>query len=234
MIIIWRLCLPETNHFQVIKAEREAREAQEAASKGREHKATGIRAFAKNANKAMRQNWFLFAYMVVLMTGYNSISHGSQDLYPTYLKNQVKMGPTQVTVITVVGQIGALIGSTLVGYLSTFTGRRPAMIVAAIIGGALVPSYIFIRNDNLIATVFFEQFFVGGSWGSIPVKQTHSDQDVRQANAAEGTPYRAQPASTPLVHCRRDVSAWKPGVGGILNDRGYYRRALPASSRPQR
>lgn len=44
--------------------------------------------------------------MVVLMTGFNSVSHGSQDLYPTFLKNQVFMNATQATVITVVGQIG--------------------------------------------------------------------------------------------------------------------------------
>jgi MFS transporter, SHS family, lactate transporter len=118
----------------------------------------------------MRANWFLFVYMVVLMSGYNSVSHGSQDLYPTFLKNQVNMGPTQVTVITVVGQIGALVGSTVFGYVSTFTGRRPAMMLGAVLGGALVPSYIFLRNDKLIATCFFEQFFVGGSWGPVPVR----------------------------------------------------------------
>ena len=103
--------------------------------------------------------------MVVLMAGFNSVSHGSQDLYPTFLKDQVGMGATQVTVITVVGQIGALIGSTLIGFLSTFTGRRLAMMTACVFGGALVPSYIMLRNDDLIATTFFEQFFVGGVWG---------------------------------------------------------------------
>lgn len=154
-----------------MKAEREAREAQKAAAANQTHEKTnGLRAFARNANSAMRQHWVLFAYMVVLMTGYNSISHGSQDLYPTFLKNQVYMGPTQVTVITVVGQIGALIGSTLVGYVSTFTGRRLAMMVACCFGGALVPAYVLPRSDNLIACAFFEQFFVGGSWGPVPVR----------------------------------------------------------------
>lgn len=77
------------------------------------------------------------------MAGFNSISHGSgstmtsraasgrrltplaaQDFYPTFMKNQLGFGATQTTVITVVGQIGALIGGTTVGYISTFTGRR--------------------------------------------------------------------------------------------------------------
>ena len=129
------------------------------------------------------------------MSGFNSVSHGSQDLFPTFLSTQVGMSDTMVTVITVVGQIGAIIGSTLIGYISTFTGkhstfhnpqqggtrncrhsltdyligRRLAMIVSCVIGGALVPAYIKPRNDDLIATTFFEQFFVGGVWGPIPV-----------------------------------------------------------------
>jgi SHS family lactate transporter-like MFS transporter len=102
--------------------------------------------------------------MVVLMSGMNSVSHGSQDLYPTFLKDQVGFGDTMTTVTTVVGQIGALIGSTTLGYFSSFTGRRLTIMVACLFGGAIVPAYILIRTDSLIASVFFEQFFVGGSW----------------------------------------------------------------------
>lgn len=60
---------------------------------------------------------------VVLMSGFNSVSHGSQDLFPTFLADQARMDDTMVTVITVVGQIGAIIGSTAIGYCSTFTGE---------------------------------------------------------------------------------------------------------------
>jgi len=170
LIIFWRWCLPETNHFQVMKAEREAKQAQQiAAGDGKTKKTGALRAFAKDAWTALKHNWFLFVYMVVLMSGFNSVSHGSQDFYPTFLKNQVYMSATQVTVITVVGQIGALIGGTFVGYISTFTGRRLAMMVACVCGGAIVPAYVLPRDNALIATAFFEQFFVGGVWGPIPV-----------------------------------------------------------------
>ncbi|KAK5109127.1 hypothetical protein LTR62_007489 [Meristemomyces frigidus] len=164
-LIIWRLCLPETNSFLVAKAEREAGQA----AKSDGGQGGDLRAFLSAANQAMRRNWFLFVYMVVLMAGFNSISHGTQDLYATFLKNQVGFGPNRTTVVLVVGQIGALIGSTTIGYFSTFTGRRLAMMVACVFGGALIPSYVFLRNDSLIATVFFQQFFVGGVWGPIPV-----------------------------------------------------------------
>jgi hypothetical protein len=57
---------------------------------------------------------------------------GSQDFYPTFLKNQVLMGPTDVTVISVVGQIGALIGGTTLGYISTFLGKAsPSVLYSA-------------------------------------------------------------------------------------------------------
>lgn len=108
-------------------------------------------------------------FRVILMAGFNACSHGSQDFYPTFLKNQVELGPSDVTAITVVGQIGALIGGTTVGYISSFTGRRLAMMTACVFGGAIVPAYILPRNMTLVASAFFQQFFVGGVWGPIPI-----------------------------------------------------------------
>ena len=105
--------------------------------------------------------------MVVLMSGFNATSHGSQDFYPTYLQSQLGMDPTQITVITVVGQIGALIGAMCIGYVSTFAGRRLTMMTAAVCGGAILPAYVLPKNMSLVACAFFEQFFVGGIWGKL-------------------------------------------------------------------
>lgn len=132
-------------------------------------KRNGLRAFAREAWLAIKQNWVLLIYMVILMAGFNSCSHGSQDFYPTFLKDQVGMSPTKTTVITVIGQIGALLGGATIGYLSSICGRRLTMIVVCIIGGALVPAYVLPRDLTLIAPVFFTQFFVGGVWGPIPI-----------------------------------------------------------------
>lgn len=52
----------------------------------------------------MSANWVLLIYMVILMTGFNSCSHGSQDFYPPFLRNQLGLGATDTTVITVIGQ----------------------------------------------------------------------------------------------------------------------------------
>lgn len=173
LIIAYRLCLPETNYFQILKAEREAEHKAKrialAHGELHEEKGSSIKAFLQSAGKSVKDNWFLLIYMFVLMTGYNSISHGSQDLFPTYMKDELLFNPTDTTVVSVVGQIGALIGGTTLGWVSTFIGRRLTMISACILGGALVPAYIFTRNLSLIAACFFEQFFVGGVWGPIPI-----------------------------------------------------------------
>ncbi|KAI0192216.1 carboxylic acid transporter [Xylaria flabelliformis] len=167
LIIAFRWWLPETNASQVLRAEREAAMAQKQGSKINAF--TGAIAWLRDVRASLRENWFLFIYMVVLMTGFNSCSHGSQDLYPTFLKNQVELGPTEVTVISVVGQIGALIGGATIGYVSTFFGRRLSMITCCIIGAAVLPAYIIPRSLALIASAFFLQFFVGGVWGPIPI-----------------------------------------------------------------
>lgn len=171
LIIAFRLCLPETNYFQVMKAEREARTRMEQADSGGAtgNGKTGFRSFLKDSGKSLKENWVLFIFLVVIMSGFNAISHGSQDFYPTFLKSQLGMDPTQVTIITVVGQAGAFIGANIVGYFSTFVGRRLSMMITCVIGGALIPGYILPRNMNLVATVFFEQMCVGGVWGPIPI-----------------------------------------------------------------
>ena len=167
LIIAFRLMLPETNYFQVLKAEREARTRREQVTG--EVKNAGFKSFLRDSGKSLKANWVLFIFLVVLMSGFNAISHGSQDFYPTFLKSQLGMGPTQVTVITVVGQAGAFIGANVVGYFSTFVGRRTAMICTCFVGGALIPGYVLVKDMNLVATVFFEQMCVGGVWGPIPI-----------------------------------------------------------------
>ncbi|KAI0973084.1 carboxylic acid transporter, partial [Xylaria arbuscula] len=166
-IIAYRWWLPETNASQVMRAERETAMAHGQSSGVTP--VTSAKAWLRDVRVLLKENWVLFCYMVVLMTGFNSVSHGSQDLYPTFLKNEVEMGPTDVTVVSVVGQLGTLLGGPINGYVSTFFGRRLTMMVSCILGGALIPAYVFPRSLDLIASAFFLQFFVGCVWGPIPI-----------------------------------------------------------------
>ncbi|TGJ84241.1 hypothetical protein E0Z10_g4512 [Xylaria hypoxylon] len=181
LIIAFRWWLPDTNASQVMRAERESVLVH---GQGSEITAmTGAKAWLRDVRVSLQENWFLFIYMIVLMTGLNSCSHGSTDLYPTFLKNQVELGPTEVTVISVVGQIGCIIGSTTVGYLSTFFGRRLSMMTCCIIGAAVLPAYVFPRSMALIASAFFLQFFVGGVWGPIPIHLSELSPPVLRTTA---------------------------------------------------
>jgi SHS family lactate transporter-like MFS transporter len=164
LVILFRLCLPETKQFLTLKAERE-----EASASANDSKGNGNWSYIKNAARVLRANWVLFIYMVLLMAGFNFSTHGSQDLYPTYLKAQLGMSPSEVTVITVVGQISCLMGGVVMGYISSFLGRRSALICSCVLGGALLPSYIMLRKMDLLAGVILEQFCVGGAWGPVPI-----------------------------------------------------------------
>ena len=148
--------MPETNAFQ-------ARQAVRAASAG-----VG-KTFMHEAKVAFKNHWLLLIYMVLLMAGFNFMSHGSQDLYPTMLANQYNFSPNAVTVTQVVANLGAMTGGTVVGYSSSIFGRRFCIVVMCVVGGALLYPYTFTSSHAVIAAAFFEQFCVQGAWGVIPI-----------------------------------------------------------------
>lgn len=160
LIIIFRLMLPETNvHQQRQSVRRTAETAGTSVSK----------TFMLEGKVALRRHWVLLTYLVLLMAGFNFMSHGSQDLYPTMLRNEFNFNANQVTVTQVVANLGAMTGGTVVGFLSQSFGRRLSIIVICIIGGALLYPYSFVSNERVIAAAFFEQFCVQGAWGVIPI-----------------------------------------------------------------
>ncbi|KAF2197658.1 MFS general substrate transporter [Delitschia confertaspora ATCC 74209] len=156
LIIIFRLCLPET---QAYRERQRVREASPNAAK----------VFMEEGKVALKRHWLLLVYMVMLMAGFNFMSHGSQDLYPTMLSNQYNFSANEVTVTQVVANLGAMTGGTVVGYCSSIFGRRFSIIFISIIGGALLYPYCFVDSPRIIAPAFFEQFCVQGAWGVIPI-----------------------------------------------------------------
>jgi len=80
----------------------------------------------------LKSNWRLGIYAVVLMTAFNFFSHGTQDLYPTFLQVQHKMSPHEVGLIAVIYNIGAIIGGISFGSLSERFGRRNTIVLASL------------------------------------------------------------------------------------------------------
>ena len=85
------------------------------------------------------------------------------------LKNQFNFHPTDVTIVQIVANLGAMTGGTVIGYCSQIFGRRFSIIFISIIGGALLYPYTFTSSKAVIAAAFFEQFCVQGAWGVIPI-----------------------------------------------------------------
>ncbi len=125
--------------------------------------------FVAEGKVALKRHWMLLIYMVLLMAGFNFMSHGSQDLYPTMLENQYQFSSDAVTVTQVVANLGAMTGGTVVGYLSQMLGRRFSIIYISVVGGALLYPYSFTGSEKVAAAAFFEQFCVQGAWGVIPI-----------------------------------------------------------------
>lgn len=125
--------------------------------------------FISEGKVALRRHWLLLTYLVLLMAGFNFMSHGSQDLYPTMLENQLGFSKTAVTVTQVVANLGAMTGGTVVGFCSQSVGRRFSIVLCCVVGGALLYPYGFVGDKSIMAAAFFQQFCVQGAWGVIPI-----------------------------------------------------------------
>jgi SHS family lactate transporter-like MFS transporter len=118
----------------------------------------------------VRQHWRLFVYAILLMTVFNCMSHGTQDVYPTFLQKQCGLDVPQVRNVSIIYSLGAICGGTLFGALSQHWGRRRSIILAAAVGILLIPVWILSSSlGMLIAGGFCMQFMVQGGWGVVPV-----------------------------------------------------------------
>jgi len=120
--------------------------------------------------RVVAKEWKRFAYLVVLMTFMMFLSHGTQDLYPDFLKEVHRVAGTRVADIAILYNIGAILGAVLFGYLSQAAGRRKGMIAALALCLVMIPFWAFSRNLGvLLAAAFVMQMGVQGAWGVIPV-----------------------------------------------------------------
>jgi len=123
-----------------------------------------------NVRALIRQHGGLFIYAALLMTAFNYMSHGTQDLYATFLEKQRGFGVSAKSMIAIVYSLGAICGGTVIGFLSQRWGRRRSIILSAICGMLLIPIWIFAPSTALlIVGGFLMQFMVQGAWGVVPV-----------------------------------------------------------------
>jgi MFS transporter, SHS family, lactate transporter len=132
--------------------------------------------------EVLKSHWRLGIYAVVLMTAFNFFSHGTQDIYPTFLQVQHQFTPHVVSIIAVVYNIGAIIGGILFGTLSERFGRRRCIIISALLTLPVIPLWAFSNSPVMLAIgAFLMQFTVQGAWGVVPVHLNELSPDNARA-----------------------------------------------------
>lgn len=128
--------------------------------------------------RAIVSNWKLFLYLTVLMAMMNMVSHGTQDMYPTFLQRDWGFTPPGRAALTAFSMVGALTGGVVCGLYSDRLGRRRTIILALVGALAVIPVWAFAPSlPLLVAGAFVMQFFVQGAWGVIPAHITELSPD---------------------------------------------------------
>jgi MFS transporter, SHS family, lactate transporter len=128
--------------------------------------------------RGIASHWKTFLYLMLLMTMMNFASHGTQDMYPTFLERDWGFSPQARSAITAVSMLGAITGGILFGLLSDRWGRRRSMILAFVLAILAIPLWAFAPSlALLIAGAFLMQFMVQGAWGVIPAHITELSPD---------------------------------------------------------
>jgi SHS family lactate transporter-like MFS transporter len=124
-----------------------------------------------------------FIYLILLMTAFNWMSHGTQDVYPTFLKatkdGGAGLSPTTATWIAVIYNVGAIIGGLVFGSLSERYGRRYTIAFCAVLGLPIVPLFAYSHTAAMLCLgSFLMQVAVQGAWGVIPAHLTEMSPDA--------------------------------------------------------
>jgi SHS family lactate transporter-like MFS transporter len=141
----------------------------------KQHRAPTVGAILRTA----RGHWKIFSYLVLLMTLMMFLSHGSQDLYPDFLKSDRGFSGAAVSYMAILYNIGAVFGAIVFGHFSEGAGRRRSMILALSLSLAVIPAWAFGRSPWILAAgAFLMQVGVQGAWGIIPAHLTELSPDA--------------------------------------------------------
>jgi SHS family lactate transporter-like MFS transporter len=136
----------------------------------------------KEHRREVLSHWRLFVYLLLFMSMMMFASHGTQDMYPTFLQRQWHYTASGRAVITGISGIGAILGGIIFGHLSDRWGRRRAIISAFILAAIVIPVWAYAPNQIiLVIGAFLMQFMVQGAWGVIPVHLAELSPDSVRA-----------------------------------------------------
>ena len=140
-----------------------------------QHRAPSVGAITK----IVVRDWKRFAYLVLLMTLFMFLSHGTQDLYPDFLETVHHATDTQKANIAMIYNVGAVVGAILFGFWSQRLGRRKAIVGALMLSLAIIYPWSF-GSGFVVLTIsaFVMQMGVQGAWGIIPAHLNELSADA--------------------------------------------------------
>jgi len=117
----------------------------------------------------IKSNLTTFFYLVLFLTFMGFCGHGTQDMYPTFLKTQRGFSAQGAAVMTMIANLGALVGGVLVAMISDRAGRRRSIVCGLGIAILVIPLWVFSPSTAMLALgAFLIQFGVHGAWGVVP------------------------------------------------------------------
>ncbi len=166
--------------------------------------------------RAILANWKTFLYIFLLMTLMNLVSHGTQDLYPTFLKVERGLSQQTVSYTAIFYNIGAIIGGIVMGRYSDRVGRRRAMVTALTLAIVMIPVWAYAPTVPLLMMgAFALQFMVQGAWGVVPAHITELVPDPVRG-FLPGFAYQ----------CGAAVAGLAPSIQVALAERYSYANAM--------
>jgi SHS family lactate transporter-like MFS transporter len=169
--------------------------------------------------RAVAEQWKLCLYLLVLMTFMMFLSHGTQDLYPDFVKAEHTTAVGMVSLLVILGNVGAIVGGIVFGEMSNRAGRRISMVAALALALLVIPLWAF--GQSLVALAlgaFLMQVGVQGAWGIIPAHLSELSADSTRG-LVPGLAYQmgiVLAARTPVLEYRlRDIVGYKWALAGF-------------------
>jgi len=141
----------------------------------KQHRAPTVGAIVRTA----RGHGKIFAYLVLLMTLMMFLSHGTQDLYPDFLRSEHGFTTKAASDLAILYNLGAVLGAIIFGEISDRLGRRRSMIAALLLSLVVIPAWAFGQSlAALAAGAFLMQMGAQGAWGIIPAHLNELSPDT--------------------------------------------------------
>jgi len=145
---------------------------------------TALNSSGAGSSKTLMAFLPTFLFLILLMTAFMSFSHGTQDVYPTFLAVAAKLSPETIGTIGVLYGFGSIAGGIVFGHLSERWGRKRAIIAAALLSIPVIPLYAYGHSALVLGTgAVLMQFMVQGAWGVVPAYLTELSPGPVRATA---------------------------------------------------